>query len=146
MTPGDDDGLCADWTDLNTLVADHSGDYAWQFFQVTTEDDYEIKLFNFSGDSAGDPTANQFSKSSVLFLAPARQDCSWWLNVQDDAYDSIPKQLFDMGYDVWLGCKRGTQFSLTHDTLNSVDDAEQYWNFNTDTIATKDIPRMVGFI
>lgn len=138
--------VCGDFTDVQDLVAANSGDYTWYFEQADTESGYNLKLFRFLAGNDGSQIPDQWTKDPVLLLAPARQDCSWWLTVEDDAADSIPKQLFDAGYDVFLGCKRGTTFAQGNTTLNPVDDAEDFWNFNTDTIATEDIPTMVAAI
>lgn len=73
------------------------------------------------------------------------KDCRDWLEESADAAtDSIPKQLFDAGYDVWLGCARGTIFSDKHETLEN--DSEEYWDFNTETIGNQDVPAMVAKI
>lgn len=73
-------------------MTNYSGDYAWRFYTATTKDGYGIKLFTFTGDSSDSFVTDQFTKSAVLFLAPARQDCSWWLtSVTDTTSDSIPK-------------------------------------------------------
>ena len=52
-----------------------------------------------------------------MLLNTATKDCrSWFTDTEDETTDSIPKQLFDMGYDVWIGCKRGSIYSWEHDT------------------------------
>lgn len=137
---------CSDWPELDQLVVDHSGDYAWTFSNVTTSDSYNLKLFSFTGDADNADITDQNTKGPVLLLAPINQDCDWWLTVEDNTTDSIPKQLFDDGWNVYIGCKRGSKYSLTNNNFDAVDNAEDFWNFNTDTIALNDIPAMVAQI
>ena len=138
---------CADFPEVDALVAATSGDYTWQFTDgFFTRDGYEVKLLRLIGDSTEAQVPDQWTKDAVLFLPPKDKDCTYWLNRDDDMADSIPKQLFDAGYDVYLGCKRGSTFNQGNQTLDPVTDAEDYWNFNSDTIATNDIPTLVGAI
>ncbi|ODM90650.1 Lipase 1, partial [Orchesella cincta] len=50
--------------------------------------------------------------------------------------------LADTGYDVWLGCHRGTSFSLGHRTLNFNLDLN-YWEFSFHEKGLFDFPAMV---
>ena len=56
----------------------------------------------------------------------------------------IPLQLFDAGYDVWVGNVRGTEYALEHKTLKSI--LPDYWNFTWDDIARYDIPAMMNLM
>ena len=38
-------------------------------------------------------------------------------------------QLAELGYDIWLGSNRGTEYSQQHVTLSAVTDPE-YWNWS----------------
>ena len=110
--------FCGDFTEVNDLVAASSGDYTWQFAAGVpfTNDGFEVKLFRFLADQVGAQVPDQWTKDPILFLPPDREDCTYWLKVEDDTADSIPKQLFDAGYDVYLGCKRGSSFNKGNDT------------------------------
>lgn len=61
---------------------------------------------------------------------------------------SIPEALWNEGYDVWMGCKRGSVYSRGHATLDVTDlaDQEDYWGFNTDDIGEKDVTAMISKI
>ena len=43
---------------------------------------------------------------------------NWFTSTEDENIDSIPKQMFDAGYDVWIACMRGTEFSQGHETFD----------------------------
>ena len=61
----------------------------------------------------------QGTKGPILFVHSATKDCLSWLTKSvDAATDSIPKMLFDEGYDVYLACRRGTAYSRSHETFN----------------------------
>jgi lysosomal acid lipase/cholesteryl ester hydrolase len=55
---------------------------------------------------------------------------------------NLPYQLATLGYDVWLGVKRGTASPDYSDnpSLNPVTDSNSYWNFSDDEIAKYDFP------
>ena len=98
----------------------------------------------------------------VLLLNTATRDCRHWFTetVDYQNYDSIPKQLFDAGYDVWIGCKRATIYSDLYDDdhhheededafappfmlKHTEDNEEDYFDFNTGTIGENDVPAFV---
>ena len=54
-------------------------------------------------------------------------------------------QLADIGYDVWMGNSRGTEFSQGHQTLSATRH-EKYWDFTYDDMGTYDIPAMFNEI
>ena len=64
-------------------------------------------------DDFGIPTILQGRLRPVLLVHTATEDCLSWLNAVETGTDSIPFILFTQGYDVYLGCRRGTQFSRT---------------------------------
>ena len=65
----------------------------------------------------------------------------------DESKDVIPSLLFALGYDVWMGSVRGSRYSITHETWDPRGTgADQYWNYNFETIARNDIPAMIKMI
>lgn len=123
---------------VEAAVTKYAGDYAWSMYE--TGGDYKNKLFRFEGDADGEAIKDaedneiQGSLGQVLLLHTATRDClSWFTSSADEAIDSIPKMLFDMGYDVWLGCNRGTMFSLAHETFDLATEEGRcdYFNYNT---------------
>ena len=55
-------------------------------------------------------------------------------------------QLFEEGFDVWLGNSRGTRHSRKHINLDADRDAESYWNFSHHEFGSIDVPQMVKAI
>ena len=59
--------------------------------------------------------------------------------------NSLPFVLFTLGYDVFLGCNRGTQFSRTALglDLSTAEGQQLYFDYNTKSIGENDIPAFV---
>ena len=138
---------CTNYPEVETAVADLSGGLEWQFYDVDNADGYNLKMFRFEGpDSALDFRA----KSAVLLLHGGLTNCLAWLtNSVDTGSSSVPQQLFEAGHDVWIGCKRGTAYSRTNNTLNAdtpAEEATQFWNFGTTDIGEDDITTFVNKI
>lgn len=117
-----------------------------------SEDGYKIKMIHFTSNKKNEPFPLQFTKGSVLMLPDARTDCLSWLKMPTDLSQStVPKKLFDSGYDVFIGCRRGTKYSRKHRDFNAnfnhpSGTSFQYWDFNTQTVGEKDIPAFVSKI
>ena len=60
--------------------------------------------------------------------------------------EPMPLQLYEAGYDVWLGNNRGTYHSLKHTHHDHVHDAEEFWNWSFAEMGTKDLPAMLKTI
>ena len=105
---------------INTAFATYASGFKYDFLEQDTMDGYRVGMIRFTGDSNGDPIADQGSKGPILLLHSATQDCLTWFDATvSTEIDSLPLQLFKQGYDVFLGCRRGTLFSRT-----TVDDSE----------------------
>ena len=66
----------------------------------------------------------------------------------DPSYEpGIPMamQLADMGYDIWLGNNRGTEYSQQHKTLSAVDDPE-FWSWSWAEMGIYDDSANITFI
>lgn len=108
---------CINFEEMQIAVATYAGDYSWRFYTALTDDDYMVRIFRFLGDETGATVPDQWTKGPVLLVNTATKDCrSWFTDTMDENQDSIPKMLFDDGYDVWIACKRGSIYSWEHDT------------------------------
>ena len=78
---------------------------------------------------------------------------SWFRNIDISysvanygAYESdlpLPLKLLEMGYDVWVGNMRGTQYSRGHTTLDSSNPQSAYWDFNFAQKGMLDVPATI---
>lgn len=123
---------CINFEEMQEAVATYASDYSWRFYTALTEDDYMVRMFRFLGDWTGSTVPNQWTKGPVLLVNTATKDCrSWFIDTMDENQDSIPKMLFDEGYDVWIACKRGSIYSWEHETpfdstlLNDTDEQQR---------------------
>ena len=56
----------------------------------------------------------------------------------------MPLQLADLGYDIWMGNNRGSQYSLGHVSLTTDD--QEFWNFYQLEMGTIDVPTFIDFV
>ena len=66
---------------------------------------------------------------------------AWVMNYPHKALAYI---LVDLGYDVWLGNARGSQYSVGHTTLNTK--SYKYWDFSFDLMGKFDLPAVIDYI
>jgi lysosomal acid lipase/cholesteryl ester hydrolase len=52
--------------------------------------------------------------------------------------------LANLGFDIWLGNSRGSDYGLNHRTLDS--HSKQFWNFSFHEIGNLDLPAMLDFV
>jgi hypothetical protein len=83
----------------------------------------------------------------VLLLGPHPTSCiEWFTRTYDPGFaSSIPHQLFEEGYDVWIGCRRG-DLPADRTNVDKVANADVFWDFDYSTIGLIDIPAMVADI
>ena len=107
-------------------------------------------MIRFLGDENGVPFPGSGEKGPLLLLSDIEQDCLNWLtDTADSAQESIPLALYKDGYDVWLGCRRGTTFSRVtnnDDDISDADESQSFFNYNTEDIGEEDIPKMISKI
>ena len=74
---------------------------------------------------------------------------SWFIPKEYGAFEyeegdkPLPLMLLDMGYDVWVGSMRGTQFSRGHTSLASSDNTSGYWDFTFAEKGMLDVPATI---
>ena len=103
--------------------------YTWEAFKVTTDDSYYLTLFHVTGTKDGGKFAP--TKDPVLVQHGLGMDAASWLNDYSNPPEGysqgkpMPLQLADLGYDIWMGNNRGTEYSQGHASLTTDDQA--YW-------------------
>ena len=103
--------------------------YGYTAYEVTTDDGYILTAFRITGRIGSD---YQPTKPPVVFLHNRSGDgaglMEWAFSGGFDRPFML--RLADDGYDVYLGNNRGTEYSRKHVSLDSVTDAEEYWDFS----------------
>ncbi|XP_001952550.2 lipase 3 [Acyrthosiphon pisum] len=113
--------------------------YAVEVHNVVTEDGYILELHRISENKSGHkPTRNHpvFVHHGVL-----GSSADWVLGGADI---SLPMQLSDAGYDVWLANCRGNTYSRKHSTMTSKQ--REFWNFSLHEVGTFDLPASLDYI
>ena len=77
-------------------------DYGWEALKVTTADDYILTMFH-----VWNPEKLDKSKQPILFQHGATGSATLWPTL----IDPIPFYMADLGYDIYLGNNRGTDYS-----------------------------------
>jgi len=90
-------------------------------------------------------SAEEGPKRGVVFLMHGfMQNSECWLaSGTKNTKRSLPYNLVDAGYDVWLGNNRGNKYSHKHLHLSPND--KKFWDFCIDDLALHDIPTMVEY-
>ena len=123
---------------IDAAVTENADGYQWSMLPL--ESGYLNKILTFTGDQNGDRIKDgqgndiQGSKGSILFLHSATRDCLDWLtSTQDMSMASIPQRYFDEGYNVFMACRRGTEFSRAAEgiDLSTPEGYKEYMNYNT---------------
>jgi hypothetical protein len=102
----------------------------FEYHQVTTEDGYILEMHRVFKEEGGPAFFIQhgLAADSEVYL----------LNGDDAAAFKFAK----LGYDVWLGNNRVSQYSRKHERLNpdNVEDEEEYFNFSFWELGKYDAP------
>jgi pimeloyl-ACP methyl ester carboxylesterase len=116
--------------------------FALEEYEVTTEDGYILTLFRIPGLIHEDH--KNAKKPAILLQHGLGGDAvQWVINTLENSAAFI---LARHGYDVWLGNNRGCLFSQKHATLDPVQNAKEYWNFDFEDMGLKDLPAEIDFI
>ena len=128
---------------------DHYG-YLWEAFEVTTEDKYILTTFHITGTQAAGPIEPWMA--TVLIQHGHMMDgASWFYDYHTSAPEGyvggepMPLQLYENGYDIWIGNNRGTEYSQGHESLSAKDDP-QYWAFSWSEMGLYDDVANIDFI
>lgn len=108
--------------------------YPFEVHSATTEDGVLLRLFRLPRFGA-----------PVVHLQHGILDSAWaW--VFNEQFKALGLQLFDAGYDVWLGNNRGTSFSKRWADGSNAGLAHAFWNFSFDDMARYDVPAMIDCV
>ena len=148
---------------ISDAMVNYAENYAWTLEQVTNDEGYVLSMIRIVGDENGDilidrdengdpvldgafTTELQWQRPALLITHTATKDCVDWLSASADGEPSIPFRLFQSGYDVFIGCRRGTQYSRTNanDDLDTADGQKDFFNYNTQTVGVEDVSAMAA--
>ncbi|VVC24412.1 Partial AB-hydrolase lipase domain,Alpha/Beta hydrolase fold [Cinara cedri] len=124
---------------LSTVEMLHNNGYASEVHKVVTKDGYVLELHRIPRSKCGqNPTRNHpvFIHHGIL-----GSSADWVLGGADK---SLPMQLADAGYDVWMANCRGNTYSRNHVTLNYHQKA--FWNFSLQEIGLYDLPAAFDYV
>ena len=90
-------------------------------FTVQTDDGYKLKLFRVKKSDFNE-TANPVFLQHGLF----GRSTNW--AARGDS--SLLHVLVEQGFDVWVGNNRGNVYGRGHDSLDPVDNAEEFFDYS----------------
>ena len=97
------------------LMAYSYPNHNWEPLTVTTSDNYELTLFHVWNEKARNDIGAQ---GPILFQHGGGQDGTDFLAMGGNEWwnpgTAAPIQFADLGYDIYLGNNRGTEYSLGH--------------------------------
>lgn len=106
---------------------------------VQTRDGYMLTIFRLpSRINEYDP---KFRPAVLLQHGFLSNAASWLVN---GPHESIPLELVNAGFDVWLGNTRENSFGRRHLKFNP--ESSEFWKFSLDEIAKYDIPAIINYI
>ncbi|XP_060863539.1 lipase 3-like isoform X1 [Metopolophium dirhodum] len=124
---------------LSTVEMIRDNGYEVEVHHVITADGYILELHRIPRSKAGqEPTRNHpvFIHHGILGTS-----ADW---VLAGAAMSLPMQLADAGYDVWLANCRGNTYSRKHISMTYKQKA--FWNFSLHEVGKYDLPASIDYI
>ncbi|XP_059620868.1 lipase 3-like isoform X2 [Phlebotomus argentipes] len=119
-----------------TEIIRHHG-YVAEEYSVTTPDGYVLKLNRIP------PCGNDTASHQIVFLQHGILGSSADFLLQGPQ-KSLPFQLAESGYDVWMGNFRGNVYSRKHNTLSTRE--RKFWDFEWHEMGVMDLPTMVDYV
>jgi len=119
-------------------------EYDWEPYTTTTEDGYILTMFRLAGPIGHYPVHRTASQSVLVMPGLGMSANSWFTSPEHG--EPMPIQLYEAGYDVWLGNNRGTTHGLKHTHHHHEHDPEQFWNWSFAEMGTHDVPAMLKHI
>ncbi|XP_025198683.1 lipase 3-like [Melanaphis sacchari] len=113
--------------------------YTVEIHNVVTDDGYILELHRIPRNKGGkEPTRNHpvFLHHGVL-----GSSADWVLGGADI---SLPMQLSDAGYDVWMANCRGNTYSRKHSSISFKQ--KDFWNFSLHEVGMFDLPASFDYI
>ena len=84
----------------------------WKSYKATSEDGYITSLLRITGQNvSGSQTLREATRGPILLQHGMYGDCNSWMERSDSSSAAMPVKLYEMGFDVWIACARGTSYS-----------------------------------
>ena len=128
------------YPEFNAVMKEYG--YEWTPYEVVTEDEWHLTLFQVTRQH-GMHGIERNAAPPVLVMPGSFSDATSWLESAQDG-TPMPLQLFDHGYDIWLGNNRGTRYSNYNPLFPK--DCEDKWDFSWAEMGEYDIPAMIDLI
>ncbi|KAG5897708.1 hypothetical protein JTB14_007546 [Gonioctena quinquepunctata] len=123
--------------DIAKLVKGYG--YPFEKHSVTTEDGYNLEIHRVPYGKSGSQSEG---KPAVLIMHDILgTSAQFFISGQGS---SLPLQLADQGYDVWVGNNRGNTWSRSN--VNMKPDNKTFWNFSFHELGIHDDPAMIDYI
>lgn len=105
----------------------HHG-YAWEAVKVDTEDGFTLTTFHVTGKIVdGQTVTREPTEAPLLIQHGLGTDAATWLYNYVKGVP-LPLQMYDAGFDVWLGNNRGTEYSQVHNKYTTAD--KEFWLYD----------------
>lgn len=108
--------------------------YPAETHQVETKDGYILTFHRIPRNNSGKPPV--FIQHGIIGSSDHY--------VITGPKEGLIYQLYDAGYDVWLGNTRGNTYTKKHKFLSP--SSQQFWNYTFHELATYDLPAMIDYI
>lgn len=113
----------AAYPEFATAMQTNGSNYGWKSYPVITQSGYKILLFRLTENELGAPLTD--TKGPAVFLHGMFSDPADFVSRTDSASPSMPVQLAQQGYDVWIACTRGRTGTSEHASLDLLDPLQQ---------------------